>query len=87
MIDCRRAAELLSERQDRRLGWRERFQLSFHLRICDMCRAYAQQLAQIQTLLRLDRERAADAPLPAAQLSPDAKARIAAAMEREGNVQ
>lgn len=83
MIDCRTAARLTSESQDRPLTWRERFQLAFHLGLCGMCRAYARQLSQIRTLLRLSRERAADAPLPSAALSPDARARIAAAMERE----
>jgi hypothetical protein len=83
MIDCRNAARLTSESQDRRLTWRERFQLSFHLGLCEMCRCYGRQLSQIRTLLRLCRERDPDAPLPSVELSPDAKARIAAAMERE----
>jgi hypothetical protein len=48
-----------------------------------MCRCYGRQLSQIRTLLRLCRERDPDAPLPSVELSPDAKARIAAAMKRE----
>ncbi|HEV7279558.1 MAG TPA: hypothetical protein VGN57_05040 [Pirellulaceae bacterium] len=85
MIDCRNAARLTSESQDRPLTWGERFQLAFHLGLCGMCRCYTWQLNQIRTLLRLSRERASDAPLPAVELSTDAKARIAAAMDREAN--
>lgn len=85
MIDCRNAARLTSESQDRKLTWRERFQLALHLGLCEMCRCYTRQMNQIRTLLRLSRERDPDGPLPAVELSPDAKARIAAAMERESS--
>lgn len=83
MIDCRRTAELLSAEQDRPLTWRERFQLSFHLGLCEMCRAYARQLQRIKALLRLSRETDAEASLPDAELTDEARARISAAMERE----
>ena len=83
MIDCKQAARLTSESQDRSLTWRERFQLAFHLGLCEMCRCYSRQLQRIEALLRASRERSPDAPLPPAELSADARARIAEAMERE----
>jgi hypothetical protein len=57
MIDCKQAARLTSESQDRPLTWGERFQLVYHLGLCEMCRCYTRQMAQIRTLLRLSRER------------------------------
>jgi predicted anti-sigma-YlaC factor YlaD len=84
MIDCKQAARLTSESQDRPLTWGERFQLAYHLGLCEMCRCYSRQMKQISALLRLSRERDPAAPLPAGGLSPEAKARIVAAMETEG---
>lgn len=43
-ISCREAARLSSEGLDRRLTWRERLALYFHLRACVWCARMGDQL-------------------------------------------
>jgi len=38
MMMCRRATELMSQRLDRPLTWRERLSLRYHLALCGACR-------------------------------------------------
>ena len=45
MLNCRQAAELMSQRQDRRLTRWERFGLRLHLWVCQGCRQFERQLA------------------------------------------
>ncbi|MCL4800331.1 MAG: zf-HC2 domain-containing protein [Burkholderiales bacterium] len=44
MITCRQASHLLSERQDRPLGWGERASLRLHLALCAPCVRAAEQI-------------------------------------------
>ena len=43
-MNCKHAAMLLSQRQDRPLNFRERVGLRVHLGYCAGCRAYREQL-------------------------------------------
>lgn len=47
MITCSKAAQLLSERRDRKLGFGERVGLRVHLLLCRMCVAYHDKLEHI----------------------------------------
>ncbi|MCZ7565551.1 MAG: anti-sigma factor [Burkholderiales bacterium] len=44
MMSCRQASHLISERQDRPLGWRERAALRLHLALCGPCARAAEHL-------------------------------------------
>ena len=44
MLNCRQASRLLSDAQDRGLGWREQLPLRWHLVWCDGCRNFREQL-------------------------------------------
>ena len=44
VISCREASRLLSQRQDRELGFWERLKLRGHLVLCDMCTRFGKQL-------------------------------------------
>ncbi|HTH95097.1 MAG TPA: zf-HC2 domain-containing protein [Rhodocyclaceae bacterium] len=44
MITCKEAHRLMVHRQDKPLGWRRRWSLMLHLRICDACRNFSSQL-------------------------------------------
>lgn len=52
MLDCKHAARLLSQQQDRRLTPRERLQLRLHLMICPHCRRYGKQMDFIRDNVR-----------------------------------
>lgn len=47
MLSCKQASALLSQSLERRLRFTERCALWFHLRLCDACRRFKQQLLQI----------------------------------------
>lgn len=52
MLSCKRAAELLSQEQDRRLGALERFGLRLHLLLCAACANYRRQLLVLRSACR-----------------------------------
>lgn len=60
MLNCKQAAVLLSQSQDRRLSRKERLLLRLHLMFCPHCRLYRKQMAFIRRNVRRwarDRER------------------------------
>jgi hypothetical protein len=44
MISCQEASRLLSQRQERPLGFFELFRLRAHLALCTMCKRFSRQL-------------------------------------------
>jgi hypothetical protein len=79
MLTCKEASHLISERQERPLGLRERLGLWFHLLICVYCRRFERQVAMLSRALReLGRRGGADAD--GIDLSPEARDRIRKAM-------
>ena len=46
-LSCKDAARLLSEKRDRRLPWRTRVSLRFHMLMCKMCQVYGTQLSAV----------------------------------------
>ncbi|HEY9147415.1 MAG TPA: zf-HC2 domain-containing protein [Gammaproteobacteria bacterium] len=45
MLNCKKATQLMSQKQDRLLSMKERTSLRFHLLMCSGCRNYNQQMA------------------------------------------
>ncbi len=58
MLTCKDASHLISERQERPLGFRERWSLKVHLWICVNCRRFEQQMTLLRQALRMLGERA-----------------------------
>ncbi|WP_085314815.1 zf-HC2 domain-containing protein [Derxia lacustris] len=56
MLNCREAARLMSEAQDRKLGVGETLGLRFHLALCENCMRYREQLAVMRRALRRYRD-------------------------------
>ncbi len=52
MPTCRDMTELSTDYLESTLGWRARLGVWWHLVLCDMCRAYYDQLAKTLQLLR-----------------------------------
>lgn len=52
MLTCKQVSELVSHSLDRRLGWLERWRLSFHLKACEGCRNFSRQMSFLRTALR-----------------------------------
>lgn len=75
MLTCKDASHLLSERQERPLGTRERWGLRLHLWICASCRHFARQLAFMRQALRLLGARLEDEARDE-DLTPEARERI-----------
>lgn len=75
MLKCKEASHLISERQERPLGLRERWDLWLHLLICVYCRRFERQVAMLSRAMReLGRRRMADEQ--GVDLSPEARERI-----------
>jgi len=52
VISCKEASRLLSQAQDRRLGWVERLKLRAHLALCDFCTRFEEQLRFMREAMR-----------------------------------
>ena len=52
MLSCKQTARLLSQGQDRRLGFGERVALRVHLAICDGCRNVNAQFKFLREAVR-----------------------------------
>lgn len=52
MLSCRRATELMSQEQDRRLSLRERIGLRIHVLICAGCGNYRRQMRVLRDACR-----------------------------------
>jgi len=85
MLTCKDASRLVSEAQERRLGFRERWGLHLHLWICDNCRRFERQIRLLrQALHTLARREETDTQGP--ELSPAARERIRKALaEQDGH--
>ena len=57
MLSCKEVSVLLSQAQERRLGWRERLALKLHLGLCDGCVHFSKQLDFIRATVRRYRDR------------------------------
>jgi hypothetical protein len=51
-LSCRESARLLSQREDRALGFGERVALRTHLAICQGCHNFSRQLAFLRQAVR-----------------------------------
>ena len=56
MLSCKEVSILLSQARERRLGWRERFALRLHLRLCAGCVQFQKQLSFIRAAIRRYRD-------------------------------
>ena len=52
VISCKEASRLLSQRQDRPLGFWEGLKLRGHLALCDVCTRFSKQLDFMREALR-----------------------------------
>jgi hypothetical protein len=85
MLTCKDASRLVSEDQERELGFQERLGLRLHLWMCAQCRRFERQ---IQLLRRALRRMAAqtDVDMQIASLTPEARERIRKAVaEQDGH--
>ena len=44
MLNCKKAAALMSQGMDRKLGLRQKMSLRFHLMMCSGCRNFSKQM-------------------------------------------
>jgi hypothetical protein len=51
MLSCKEATRLLSQAQDRRLGYAESIKLRLHLSVCAACSRFSRQLAFMRDAL------------------------------------
>ncbi|MDP2833447.1 MAG: zf-HC2 domain-containing protein [Pseudomonadota bacterium] len=85
MLTCKDASHLISERQERPLGFRERWGLRVHLWICANCRQFERQLDLMRKALS-ELGRRARTGVQGADLTPEARERIRKALaERSGH--
>ncbi len=65
MFNCKDISRLVSESMDRRLSWRQRLGIRFHLLMCRYCFRYQKQILLLRRLLRQQAEHPQDSSLPA----------------------
>lgn len=77
---CRTAVEIICRSVDVPISTVERIGLGVHTLFCGPCRRFRGQIKRLHRLC----EAAEESPPPAPALSPDARTRIAAALEQPG---
>lgn len=75
MLTCKDATRLVSESQERNLGFRERWALRVHLWMCDNCRRFERQIRLLRQAMRIMAHRP-DSESPAVELPAEARERI-----------
>ena len=87
MLTCKDASHLISGRQERPMGLRERWELRMHLWLCANCRRFERQVALLRKALgRLGRRAEAEAEAQGVDLSQEARERIRKHLAaRDGN--
>lgn len=86
MLRCREVSKLVSESMERRLPFRQRMELIMHLFLCRLCAGFARQTRLLRRAARQEPERLiGDASSPEVTLTPDARARIKAALRNRGS--
>jgi CII-binding regulator of phage lambda lysogenization HflD len=82
MKTCQEIALLVSEGHDRNLSTMERLHIRFHMAMCAVCRRFSKQVDAVRRIAaRIGSPESAERFEQ--NLSPDAKARIAATISRE----
>ena len=56
MLSCKEVSVLLSQSQDRQIGFREQLALKLHLMLCRGCTNFGKQLVFIRTAVRRFRD-------------------------------
>lgn len=84
MLTCKDASRLVSEGQERKLGFRERLGLRLHLWMCAQCRRFERQIQLLRLALR---RMAAQIDVDTqTSLTPEARERIhKAIVEQDGH--
>lgn len=82
MLTCKDASRLVSERQERKLGFRERLGLRIHLWMCAQCRRFEQQIQLLRRALqRISAQ--TDVEVQTTSLAPEARDRIRKAIAEQ----
>ena len=84
MIACDEASFLISLREERRLDFREWWQLKMHLITCHLCRKYARQIGEMERTMEQYRETCSHESC-SHHLSPEAGSRMDKELERGQN--
>lgn len=85
MLTCKDATRLVSEGQERTLGFRERWALRVHLWLCDNCRRFERQIRLLRQAIRIMARRS-ETESQDIDLPPEARERIRKAIaERDGH--
>lgn len=79
MLTCKDASHLISESQERRLGFRERWSLRMHLWMCVSCSRFERQMALMRQALRMLGKRAED-ETDSSGFPPESRERIRKAL-------
>ena len=84
MLTCKQASEIISQSYDRRLSWREQWNLRIHLFICNACARFARQMRFIRQAMRRFSQEQSEADKQI-RLSADAADRIKRELGRHQN--
>ena len=82
MMSCQQATRLMSARLDRRLSFRERVALAFHLGMCRLCRGFSSELERLRDFAR---RYGSDDQDNGSRLSDEARQRIEQRLREESH--
>ena len=79
MLSCKEASHLVSESQERALGWRERWGLRLHLWMCISCAQFEGQIRLLRKALRILNQ-GAETDMVGVDMPPEVHERIRKAL-------
>ena len=82
MLTCKSASRLISEGEERRLGWRERLALAWHLLWCSACRRFARHMAWLRHAMGALHRHFEHGEIEPDALPPERRERIRRAVQR-----
>ena len=84
MLTCKDASHLISENQERPLGFRDRWALRMHLWMCVNCRRFERQMTLLRQAMRMLARRA-EVVDDSVEFPPEVRERIRKALAERGD--
>lgn len=83
MLNCKDITKLISDSLDRKLSFRQRLEVWFHMAVCGMCRRFRSTVIELRRRVRHSKSIFEPTETPENSLPPATKSRLEAFVKRQ----
>lgn len=83
MLNCKDMTKLISDSLERRISFRERMELWFHVMMCGMCRRFRSNIIQLRKFIRDSKAEMETVDAPSSPMPPEMKSRLEESVNRQ----